>query len=86
VKGEKMKTSEVARRIVENVPRNELGGIMFDPFYRSVLSELDALVASERERYAMLAESPVCGCKTEDLHDGCCASCGRRIAEIIRTK
>lgn len=34
---------------------------------------------------AAIAESEICVCKTEDTHDGCCASCGRRIAEIIRS-
>lgn len=59
-----------------------LMGIGAERIYDALLNVL----LEERERCAMLAESPVCGCKTDDLHDGCCAACGRRIAEIIRTK
>jgi hypothetical protein len=45
---------------------------------------VDALIADERERCALLAESPECHCKTEDIHDGCCGACGIRIAKAIR--
>jgi len=40
-----MNTHEIARNIVENVPRNELGGILFDPFYKSVVLQLDIFTA-----------------------------------------
>lgn len=42
------------------------------------------LLGEERERCARIAESPGCACKAEDLHDGCCGACGKRIAEKIR--
>lgn len=45
---------------------------------------VDALVADERERCAKVAESGGCHCKADDLHDGCCGSCGTRIAAEIR--
>lgn len=38
----------------------------------------------ERERCAKLAESDACLCESEDLHDGCCGTCGRKSAEKIR--
>lgn len=41
-------------------------------------------VLEERERCAALAESLGCQCKDDDLHDGCCGTCGRRIATAIR--
>lgn len=41
-------------------------------------------VLEERERCAKRAESPLCACKSEDIHDGCCAACGTRIASAIR--
>lgn len=49
-----------------------------------IYDALLCVLLEERERCAKFAESPVCGCKTEDIHDGCCASCGRRIAKAIR--
>jgi hypothetical protein len=47
---------------------------------------LEYAVENERERCAKLAESELCSCKEEDLHDGCCAACGKRIAGAIRTR
>mgnify|MGYP001792011780 CR=1 FL=1 len=41
-------------------------------------------ILHERERCAKIAESPACCCKEEDLHDGCCGTCGTRIATEIR--
>lgn len=51
-----------------------------------IYDALQKVLLEERERCAMLAESSGCGCKTEDIHEGCCGTCGRRIAEVIRTK
>lgn len=51
-----------------------------------IYDALKNVLLEEREECATLAESPLCGCKTEDIHDGCCATCGRRIAEAIRRK
>lgn len=51
-----------------------------------IYDALKNVLLEEREQCAMLAESEMCGCKTEDIHEGCCAACGRRIAEAIRTK
>jgi hypothetical protein len=43
-----------------------------------------AATMEERERCAKIAESPICTCKEEEIHDGCCGSCGNRIAKVIR--
>lgn len=51
-----------------------------------IYDALLCVLLEERERCAVLAESEMCVCKTEDIHDGCCAACGKRIAEAIRTK
>lgn len=40
--------------------------------------------SEERERCAQIAESELCSCKVEALHDGCCGECGKRIAQVLR--
>jgi hypothetical protein len=67
-----MKTSEVARRIVENVPMNIGGGILVDRFYKDVLSELDVLVSSERER--IILELQFHSCSKEERFCWRCAA------------
>lgn len=37
-----------------------------------------------REQCAKIAESDLCVCKQDDIHEGCCAACGSRIATAIR--
>lgn len=50
-----------------------------------IYDALKNVLLEERERCAVLAESPGCMCTTEDIHDGCCGACGERIAGAIRT-
>ncbi len=40
--------------------------------------------SEEREACAKFAEGELCHCTNEDLHDGCCGTCGDRIGKSLR--
>lgn len=72
--------AELAINQINEHPNPQLGAVQW-----SILSDVfEAAIKDERERCAKIAESPSCHCKEADIHDGCCASCGSRIAKAIR--
>lgn len=74
-----METTELRELVRQRVWLVKIGRAM-----KSAEETADDIISMIVEECAKIAESEICSCKEEDLHDGCCGACGKKIAAVIR--